>query len=250
MSSSLLSPPQPTRPSFFRSISSSSSKSLTQTVTPRRDKPRLYLALYDRGGSNISSSYASSVTCDSYHWTILVGPQAADRTNPGTCYQIVHTNSSTGSNAIQSSSLYDETDLSQQSTAQSQALLARITIAKVLDENRLRSLLRSISLPSELPSKQCGQSDSGYDTDDFHVQSTCLAWVKEAYKVLTADVKCLRGYIEPEDWAEVEEVTRLYARKKRRQGRFGGQRIADAWRHWNPDEIATWNFWENRESTP
>lgn len=188
------------------------------------------------------------MTCDSYHWTLLVGPQSASRDEPGTCFQIVHDAPVSASNTPYSNSFYEETALTQQSQAQSQALLVRITLAKVVDEKRLRNLLRSLPPSSPSASSHCNQSDSGYDTDDVHVTSNCLTWVKTAYKLLTNDNKCLRGYVGPDDWPEVEEVVRLYARKKRRQGRYS-EGVPGEFRTWKDNEIPTWNFWENRETT-
>lgn len=252
-SSSTLSPPSSGRPSFFRSLSSSSAHSLTSSISSRKDKPRLYLALYPRGGSSPTSAYASSMTCDSYHWTLLIGPQSAVREKAGTCHQIIHPTHSSSASTACSTSFYEETDLSQQSQAQSRTLLARITLAKVVDESRLQNLLRSLA-PSTLPSPDPSNSSDGeYDTDDSHQSSNCLTWVKTVYKLLTADsAKCLKSYVGPADWPEIEECTRNYIKKKRMQGRFGNNSspgIAAAHRHWDDNEIATWNFWENRETT-
>lgn len=223
-----------TRPNFFRSVSSSSFK---------RDKPRLYLALYSKGGSAPSSTYNANVTCDSYHWALVVGPKTASRTDPGICYQLLH--SSNGSNPTSS---YEETDLSRQSPSQSQALLVRITLAKVLDEDRVQLILRNLRLSS--PMSSCSESTSSTSSEHDHT-STCLNWVRTAFRHLTSDSsKPLRCYIGPEEWNDVEARARKYAKKKRTQGRFNTSANIDPediW--WDPDEVATWNYWENRETT-
>lgn len=229
------------RPSFFRSLSSSSTTATLSSLSLSRDKPRLYLALYAKGGSTSGSNYNANVTCDSYHWAFIVGPRTAARTDPGTCYQLLH---------LHNGSCYDEMDLANQSPSQSQTLLVRITIAKVVDENKLRTILRN--LPMHTPNSASGsESVSSLSSEsDYGATSTCLTWLRLAYKHIMSDPsKPLKGYVGADDWAAIEARARKYVKTKRTQGRFGGNQVDPEYRHWHENEVATWNFWENRETT-
>ena len=53
---------------------------------PQKNKPRLYIALCSR----VDTSFRNEVDCDSYHWTLLVGPDSAAREEAGTRYHVRH----------------------------------------------------------------------------------------------------------------------------------------------------------------
>ncbi|KIW14381.1 hypothetical protein PV08_07163 [Exophiala spinifera] len=210
------------RPQFIRSISSSSTK----------DKPRLYIALYPRGGSSTLSTFRSTFDCDSYHWSIIVGPQTADRKDPGVRYHIAHVLDDGDARKF----IYEEQDIPSNVGAQSG--LVRVAIAKVTDQRRLQGLLRDMVLRED---------DSAFN---------CLTWVREAFVKLLDDGKSVKSYLKPEDWSAVETCARKYCKRKRDAGRFrldnnGNRRGGgDANNRWNPEMISTFNFWENRETTP
>jgi len=203
-----LQPPTP-RPSFLRSISSSS----VSSIITAKDKPRLYIALYPRGGS----LFQHTANCDSFHWSIIIGPQTAARSDPGTRYHIQHGH---GDHQY----FYEEQDFGE-STAQT--LLVRVTVAKVVDEARVRAVLRDV------PFKQGDEAEN------------CLTWVKKAYVRLIEDGKCVKGYVYEDDWADIERCARRYGKKKREMRRF-----QDSGGPWDMAMVPTWNFWENRETTP
>jgi hypothetical protein len=208
-------PANRTRPSVLRSISSN-------TLIPQKDKPRLYLALYPRG--HTTSTFTSSSHCDSFHWSLLVGPRSSSRTDPGTRYQVLHTDNT------QHPFLYEETDIA---TSTSHVPLVRITIAKVRDSARVTSLLRSLPIPK------------ANDID------TCLTWTRNAFALLMSDKgssdggPCLSTYLKPNDWDSVESRARKYLKKKRDMRRFDAERPGP----WDSGSVSTWNFWENRETT-
>ncbi|KAK6385962.1 hypothetical protein LTS17_001534 [Exophiala oligosperma] len=208
------------RPQFIRSISSSSTK----------DKPRLYVALYPRGGSSTLSTFRNNFDCDSYHWSIVVGPQTADRKDPGVRYHVAHdAHADQGARKF----FYEEQDIPSNPGAQSG--LIRVTVAKVTDERRLQSLLRDLALRED---------DSAFN---------CLTWVREAFVKLLDDGKSVKSYLKSEDWSAVETCARKYCKRKRDAGRF--QENADGngggvLNRFNPQMISTFNFWENRETTP
>ncbi|KAL2408356.1 hypothetical protein ABEF93_002042 [Exophiala dermatitidis] len=239
------------------SNSSTSSRSRTRalrslsatTLRPARKKARLYIALYPRGGSSTTSSFRNHFTCDSYHWSLVVAPPTASRKDVGsTRYHVAHAGQHTASasSALTSTSgggdkyLYEEQDIA--STPAAQTGLVRITVAKVVDEARLRALLRDIPVP------QHGDDDPTFN---------CLTWVREAFVKAIEDPKCVKSYLHAEDWKAVETCARTYCKRKRDLGRFhhppvqpenddANAGIAFPWSH---DDISTFNFWENRETT-
>ena len=203
------------RPSYLRSLSSS-------TLTPQRNKPRLYLALYPRG--HTSSTFTSNNNCSSYHFSLLVGPQSSSRSDPGTRYHVSHIDDS------MHPFLYEETDIT---TSESHIPLVRITLAKVRDCERLTALLRSVPTPS------------------FATEETCLSWTNAAFDTLVGDrgssgaSACLSTYLKPSDWEYVEERARKYVKRKREIRRWD----RDPPGPWDRGAISTWNYWENRETT-
>ncbi|KIV84026.1 hypothetical protein PV11_06002 [Exophiala sideris] len=198
------------RPQFIRTISSSSN----------RDKPRLYIALYPRGGL---SFFRNNFNCDSYHWSLIVGPQTALRTDPGTRYHIAHVDDDTNKY------VYEEQDIP--STAGAQTVLVRVAVAKVTDESRLEALLREIPLR---------QDDSAY---------TCHTWVREAFIKVLDDSKSVKSYLKADDWNAVEACARKYCKRKRDAGRFVEISNVGGVNQSNGQMISTFNFWENRETT-
>lgn len=208
-------PPSRSRPSYLRSLSSS-------TLVPQKDKPRLYLALYPRGHS--TSTFTSNSHCDSFHWALIVGPRSSARSDPGTRYHVLHTDSATHP------FLYEETEIS---SSESHVPLVRITVAKVRDPARVTTLLRSVPPPKN------AESD------------TCLSWTREAFRLLISDrgsgasTSCLSSYLKPADWEHVESRARKYIKRKRDMHRFDEDRAGP----WDRGSVSTWNFWENRETT-
>lgn len=239
--SSLLTPTE-SRPAFFRTISSNShqssrsSKSLviSRTFSHQKDKPRLYLALFPRGGAT-GGSYGSQQTCDSHHWAFIIGPKSPLRTEAGTVYHVVHS----GSDFVSTPLYYEETDLTD-SPHHSRNVLARIALAKIVDEQRVIDILRSLAPTSRNFSASASQASS--DSDDLSSLS-CLSWAKSAWESLSGDSqKPLKSYFGPGEWASIESRTRKYIKRKRVQGRYQAN-IEPALVTWNTDEICTWNYW-------
>ena len=207
------------RPSYLRSLSSKS----TLTHSPK-DKPRLYITLYPRGSS--TSTFTSNSTCDSYHWTLTIGPQTFSRSDTGTRYHVTHstTTSSSHGKSIDTTLLYTEDCLS--TTRLARDPLVRICIAKIIDLERLETILRSLPIPL---------CDSSY---------SCLTFVRSAFTALHHGVGagCLKSYLSKDDWKDVELCVRKYCKRKREQRRFTGDNGS-----WNDGTVSTFNYWENRE---
>lgn len=104
-------------------------------------------------------------------------------------------------------------------------ILVRVTVAKVLDMELLEDVLRSMPAPDERE----GES--------------CCSWVRRAFEALHEEPGCLKSYLRPSDWKDVERTAREFCRIKRRR-----MRHADAEQLQMLDSISTWNFWEDRET--
>jgi len=113
-----------------------------------------------------------------------------------------------------------------QDTAGAREVLVRVTVAKVLDVEQARKILRSL--------------DPRREEKDY----TCFTWVREAFGILHDESGCLKSYFTAEDWMSVERSAREYAKQKRQEGRF-----VDDTRAWSETEICTYNAWERRETT-
>lgn len=210
--------PHASRPSYRRALTSYTEK----------NKPRLYIAIYPRGGNG--SSVTSGAFCDSYHWALTIGPPTALRGDPGTRYHLAHSSTSSPSSFTSRdpihSFFFEEDDLLETPAAQ-KALLCRIAVAKVIDDKLARKVLRSISVSGE---------NAG--------QYSCYSWVKDAFIALHR-AGCLKSYFDERDWRDVEKTTREYCKNKRHSGRF----VEGAEGPWDVDEVCTYSAWQYRETT-
>lgn len=246
MSSQLSLPEQ--RPGFYRTASSSSTISsrssralaLTRSFSFRKDKTRLYLALFPKGGP-AGGTYGSQFTCDSYHWALVLGPKSSLRSEAGIAYHVVHA----ASGFTDSSFFYEESDLGEQAHL-SRNILARIALAKVVDEQHVVALIRAAA--AAIQTAQSSSRDS-IDSMDQVCRTTCLSWVRSAWEAIAGDSsKPLRTFFGPDEWDNIESRARKYVKRKRLQGRYHPN-TGPADITWNVAEIPTWNYWENREIT-
>lgn len=240
------------RPPFYRSISSRSQLSVNssrsskvlsfgRTFSYQKDKPRLYLALFSRGGTT-GGTYGSQLSCDSYHWALVIGSQSPLRSEAGTAFHIVHgTSDSEGTHFF-----YEETDL-RENPYLARNFLARIALAKVVDERRVVALFRTLasSVSAHLNPTHVPPHATNHDATSF----SCLSWVKAAWAAVSEDSqRPLKSYFGPEDWPQFENEARKYVKRKRRQGRYNPN-TEPGGVTWDPAEVPTWNYWENRETT-
>lgn len=105
-------------------------------------------------------------------------------------------------------------------------MLVRITVAKVLDIDRARKILRALAPKA---------AEEG---------STCFSWVHDAFLALHAESGCLKSYFDEDDWKDIEACAREYCKVKRQQ-----RRTADDPVPLEIGEISTFNAWEKRETT-
>jgi hypothetical protein len=181
---------------------------MSQTM-PQRNKPRLYVALCSR----VDTSFRNEVDCDSYHWSLLVGPDSAAREKAGTRYHVRHERGTP-------KMFYEEQDMD---LSLAQKIHVKIAVAKVISIAQLQKTLRNLPLHDDDPTW------------------TCLSWVKSAFQRLITDRKVLKGYVSANDWPDIEARTRRFVQQKREQ-----RRTLDL--SGITHSIPTWNFWENRET--
>ncbi|EGX94146.1 hypothetical protein CCM_02417 [Cordyceps militaris CM01] len=118
------------------------------------DKPRLYLALYARGG-------------DGYHWALLVGPKHEDQNTRATRYH---------AKQHLTKWQYNEVNIS---TAATNMILIRIFAAKVQNMDRVESIMRSVPVRPNVPGWTCRSwVTEAYEKlrSDGKALSTCPDW--------------------------------------------------------------------------
>ena len=179
----------------------------------KKNKPRLYVALYTR---RKDSAFHSAIYCDSYHWALVIGPPTGSRTDPGTRYDVHKRTTGDTSRWV-----YEETHVQD---PPAKLVLVRVAIVKILDVAKVETIFRSTPLRDDDPTWRC------------------LHWVRDAVKALLRDGTSVRGYIHEGDWEDIEATTRRFVRRKRDQGRLRDSRESGL-----PIKIPTWNFWERRE---
>jgi len=155
-------------------------------MTPS-NKPRLYVALYARGGEP-----------DTYHWALISGPKVEHEGSVGKRYH-ARQRDHMENGQLRSRWEYEELEIG---TAPTQMILVRVLIAKVINVERLGEILRTVPLVQ--------------DDKDW----TCRIWVRDAIARLAAEKGVLGRSVT--DWATVENTAKQYVRKKKDQHRFDG----------------------------
>ncbi|KAJ2991012.1 hypothetical protein NUW58_g2681 [Xylaria curta] len=167
------------------------------------NKPRLYVALYPSGVVNNEER--------KYHWGFLIGPKAESKdVVPGARYHVK--NSPLG---------WEYEEILLENVRTTHALLARILIAKIEDEQRLIALLRRLPVI---------QGDSNW---------RCRSWIASALAEIAKDGKCV-GTAEL-DWQKIEAFARQYVGAKTTSGRY--QSAEDLLK-----PKPTWDMLGNKES--
>ncbi|KAK2756211.1 hypothetical protein FQN54_005619 [Arachnomyces sp. PD_36] len=179
------------------------------TMVPS-NKPRLYIALYARGG----------VEQDTYHWALISGPKTETDTSQGKRYH-VRQRQYTENGDLRTRWEYEELEIP---TAPTRMVLVRITVAKIVKSERMQQILRGVPIV---------QNDANW---------TCRIWVRDALASLAADEGVLGTSITL--WATVENTAKQYVRRKKDQHRFDGQV------QWDMEKVPTWDLIENKETVP
>ena len=173
------------------------------------NKDRVYIALYARGGLDPNS----------YHWAIIVGPKNEVEGERGTRYHVRnrYVPEQPGPPVWQYEALAIP-------LVQTNMLLARVMIGKVLDGSRLRTVLERVPLVQQDPAW------------------TCRIWVKSAVAALEADGKCLGTRVS--EWQMIERTANDYVAKKRQEKRF------ETSGKWPPLTVPTYDLLEGKEVIP
>ena len=149
-----------------------------------------------------------------YHWGFLIGPKVeSEDTVPGTRHHV--------KNPIGRGWVYEEAEL--QNVRNTTMLLARLVIAKVIDERRLVEIIRSVPLVQNDPNWRC------------------RTWVADVLSRVAMDGGSV-GTAEL-SWSRIERVAREYVGRKTAEGRYG--------RGTDPTKPKpTWNMLEGKEVVP
>ncbi|KAF2455783.1 hypothetical protein BDY21DRAFT_288730 [Lineolata rhizophorae] len=151
------------------------------------NKPRLYVALYARGGAEQ----------DTYHWALVSGPKKETDGSWGKRHH-VRQQLYIASDQHHTRWEYEELGIP---TAPTRMILVRVMVAKIVQLDRMEQILRG--LPTV-------QNDPTW---------TCRLWVRDAVARLAAE-GVLGTSITA--WTTIEHTTRQYVRQKKDQHRFDG----------------------------
>ncbi|KAJ5128015.1 hypothetical protein N7448_008794 [Penicillium atrosanguineum] len=184
-----------------------------------RNKDRLYVALYARRGKSETSGKK-----DAYHWGLVIGPKTEKNpsksgirfdaieklTTKGPVWQLVE----------ETTSLLPGTTM----------VLIRVMIGKIIDKERLLSVLRNTPVPA-------------YEPRPAHDIYNCFTWVEETLGSIQRDGKAMGSSVL--DWDSVRETALWYvkyhvAKMKldRRTERDGG---------YNINTVASWDLIAGKE---
>ncbi|UNI24191.1 hypothetical protein JDV02_009958 [Purpureocillium takamizusanense] len=208
----------------------------------KSNKKRLYVALYPSGVVGNEERR--------YHWALILSPKIEEKDGHPAEGTRFHVKNPPGSGWI-----YEEQPLPD---ARSSAnLLVRVLIAKVENEGRLRTLIRSTTLtgiassasPPPAPgsvvhhsympgstgssARVSANANANSSSDGFR----CRTWVADVFERLHADSReqlevngragaLLSIGTAVTDWRDVEDMARLYAARKAAEGRFESVELA------------------------
>ena len=173
----------------------------------------LHVALYARGGIRDANGNLT------YHWAFNVSEanQILENINNGTKYHVLNTMmAETGTNPWR----FEKKPLSLNRAG---LLLVRITIAEVLNYDRLVQILESMPVR---------QGDASFN---------CRTWLRDATKALD-EGGCLGERVM--DWEAIEAQARKYVGEKMATGRWKREG------EWDIRITATWSMLEGREIIP
>ncbi|KAI0144357.1 hypothetical protein GGR57DRAFT_333268 [Xylariaceae sp. FL1272] len=182
------------------------------------DKDRLYIALYARGGSAKMPGLE-----DTYHWGFILGPKDEDGGKAmGARFHAMERAVISGTPPEAHSVWnFEERPIAMRPTAM---LLVRVVVAKVVDKNRLVTILRGIPIRSDV---------AGWN---------CVGWVREALEVLVKDGRALGT--SAKSWETVRDVAMSYVARKKAEHRFDGKGV------YNTKLASTWDMLEDKELIP
>ncbi|KAK4197067.1 hypothetical protein QBC40DRAFT_334422, partial [Triangularia verruculosa] len=173
-----------------------------------RNKPRLYVALYARGGAARMAGGE-----DRYHWALITGPKQEADASRGKRYHAKEPRPGMWEYSEQNTG-----------TASTLMILVRIRVAKIKSMARLEQVLRGVPIRAGQP---------GWN---------CVEWVREALSALARDGKALGS--SRIDWQTVRNKAMQYVQQKAAQHRFDGRARPG---QFNPRVVPTFDLLEERE---
>ncbi|KAK8879047.1 hypothetical protein PGQ11_000341 [Apiospora arundinis] len=174
------------------------------------NKPRLYVALFARGGAPTMPEFE-----DKYHWSFIVSPKDEIDGSDGTKF---HVKNFVGSQngVVGSMWQYEEVEVA---LAPVNRLLVRVMVAKVKDKDRLQAIFRGIPIRPDV---------QGWN---------CVGWVKEAMEALASDSQALGT--SRTNWTSVRDAAMRYVERKHAEERFG--------KNFDSTKIPTWDLIVGKE---
>ncbi|WPG98971.1 Hypothetical protein R9X50_00177300 [Acrodontium crateriforme] len=174
------------------------------------NKPRLYCALYARGGAPKMAGKE-----DQYHWALFVGPKSERQEDIGHKFHAKQFSDST----------INEWRFEERATTMLpvEMILVRIIIGKVENYDKMKELLRMIPVRPETP---------GWN---------CVAWVREALEGLN-DSSQILGTKQTE-WSIVRDAAMQYCRSKVENHRFDGKGSG-----FDPGTVPTYDLTQKTET--
>lgn len=103
-------------------------------------------------------------------------------------------------------------------------LLARITVEKVLDKQKLIATLALVPMQQPNPTW------------------TCRIWVRDAIAALQGDGKVLGSSMT--DWGRIEQMAKAFVSQKRQERRYDGSG------NWQRGTMPTYDMLEDKETIP
>ncbi|GJN67470.1 hypothetical protein VFPFJ_00343 [Purpureocillium lilacinum] len=209
----------------------------------KSNKKRLYVALYPSGVVGNEERR--------YHWALIMSPKVEEKDGhpaEGTRFHV--------KNPPGSAWIYEEQPLPDPRVSAN--LLVRVLIAKVENEGRLRTLIRSTTLTGIASASAPVQHSAASGVLDHNYRPSCSSdgfrcrtWVADVFERLHADSReqlevngrsgaLLSIGTAVSDWRDVEDTARLYAARKAAEGRFESVELSIR-------PKPTWDMLKNKE---
>lgn len=151
----------------------------------------------------------------SYHWALLTGPKTEGRDARGNRFHVKEKLTNVGGH-LQRIWKYEKRTIGTAATAM---ILVRITVAKVKDRDRLKSIFNRVPVRSDNP------------------EWNCVEWVKEALANLQADGRALGTSCL--DWETIRDTAMWYVQSKEADHRFDGQALPG---QFDTEQVPTWDL--------
>ncbi|KAL8665562.1 MAG: hypothetical protein Q9168_007667 [Polycauliona sp. 1 TL-2023] len=151
------------------------------------NKNRLYVVLYARGGT----AHRDPKVEERFHFALAVGPKVETLESRGTLFEAKDPSGRWE---------FEERDIS---VIKSGMMLARVVVAKIIDDKRLKDVVRGVAVV---------QGDSTWN---------CVSWVEDALQAIRGDGKVVGTSML--EWDLVEQRARDYVKEKKAGNRYNAK---------------------------